>query len=374
MALSDIYYQQPWNPQAAGQQQMQQGLGLAAKMPMEQAQLQAQQQANTDAQYNAPGRPANPYEQQLSGDVLDLFPGPDHFKQQLRSEMQGQGGPSAPGQGLQAPPQQGPSAPPAQNLGPSGYGQPAIGMGGYASSQQPQPYGPPVSQMPQTSVYRGPLDDQSTLSATTGSIGSSAPAPQAPAPKPPAPPTPRLQPQTRGDVDMTMRMAPFLKANHDDPRIAINDANLKYKREALAQRQKLAEMADQTRRELARLMAMYRQNPNDKLLIAQIHEAAANHRAAMGDKARMDSGLGGVIDQPGAQEQKRAEDKADIEAQKEYHDLVDQASNRGRGQSSSGGASGPQGARRIAVVDKKTGQKGTILPSEWDPAIYSKAP
>lgn len=324
MALSDIYYQQPWNPQAQGQQQMQQGLSNLAQMPMQQAQLQAQQQANTDAAYMSPARSANPYEQQLSGDVLDMLPGLPEHKAQLRAELAGQGGPAAPGQGLQAP-MQGPQAPaPAQNLGPMGLGQPAIGQGGNIGPHTQRPYGPPQSQMPETSVYKGPLDDQSTLSVASAALGSGAQKPQTPAP----PPTPvaqanapqRVQAGTRGDVDLTMRMAPFMRSKKDSmeaDKLAEKkrefDALLPLKQQAMRQKQ-----------DIAQLMARVRMATSDTDRKAQIAIAKLGVEKYLGElKARstMLSGLGGVVNNEeakqavGEESQSIAKDEADAQDQ-----------------------------------------------------------
>lgn len=357
MALSDIYYQQPWDPTANARQQMQQGLGQLAAMPEQQARTEGQKLENERTRQNLPDNQASPEGQHVGAfvkSVMEKTPGyqPGH-EARLSAELQGGGGLGA-GAAPQGP-MQGPQvqAPP-QNLGPSGYGQLAVGVGGYTGPQQQQGFGPPQGQMPLVSSSGG-LGGAEAPPQTRPLPYSSAGQADSPGRGQVQPSAPVSAPQVQGggspggmsnrDVDRYMHMSSLLKLDKEDPRMAIEQLKSGDRAKALAERKRVADQTDKTRRDLARLMAAYKQSPEDKLLLVQLHEAAANHRAAMGDKAKIDSGLNAIVNPEGANAQVSAEDKADVQAQSEYHALVEEAGARrktGKG-STSVRLSGPNG-------------------------------
>lgn len=300
---------------------IQQGGQQMADMPMNEAQLQGQklrnagqQQANTDAAYTAPGAPASPERIKMVDYIkahMRTTPGHNpEFEAKLLAELQG-GTPQAGGlggmgssllSGAAAPPGgpgpvAGPQAP-VQNMGQpgpySGYTPPGQGQG--------------LSQgMPQVSVSRQPMSMNGEpmrpplVAPPQAPAGPSIPRAQVSvAQAPTAPAAPSYQ-MTNHDADSYARMAPFMKLDQptkDDPRRDIAANALTFKREALQQRESSQARADQTKRDLAVIMARLREKLGDtdrKALIEQAKIVAGNYRAELSAIARRESGIPGIV-------------------------------------------------------------------------------
>jgi hypothetical protein len=198
MGLEDIYYRQPWTPNQGLGGQIDRAGESIARVPMANAQLQAQQQANTDAAYNSPAREANPHEAAVGSYIQNLMEShPNYqpgFKERLQQEMS-QGGltapaapPPSPGQGLGVP-----SDAPRGDAGDMRSG--GQGLMAAATSEAPLSMnGEPM---------RRPLPAAAAFAAQRN----------APPPVTIVPPPVRSQvPMTRGDVDTYMRMAPIFNS------------------------------------------------------------------------------------------------------------------------------------------------------------------
>jgi hypothetical protein len=239
--------------------QQTQGLNSLAQVPERNAQLAAQQQANTDAAYASPARDANPYEQSLARQIMRSVPGHNpEFEDRLHGELQGGGlgAPTAPqsqNQGLA--PVEGPQAT-AVNIGPQTQFVPD-----WTSSrgQDTKPGMPELTVTRQPMSMNGEPMRQPLPAARAFAMQRNPPPGPMNQPTPALDPTQNQGPKTRGDVDLTMRMAPFMKewskpgpkVDHEPDKLTEKkrefDAMMEYRNKALGARKDIAAMAARVR-------------------------------------------------------------------------------------------------------------------------------
>lgn len=399
MGLDDIYYKRAYAPAQDANAQTAQGFEQLAQVPIANAQLAAQQQANTDAAYTAPGAQAPPERNIIGHHIKARMAGPPEFQQRFLQEMS-QG--PAPAQGLA--PQVQPQAPvdaprgDAGDMRPQGYRpQPAQAQGLGAPA--------PTNANPQMETYVSPMNGRTPLPAgvrTPLPASSSFAADR----NPPAPQTPRVavaqgqpsgRPMSNYEVDSYMRMSPFLKLDQvkDDPRrdIAANklaensrqfDELMRYKRDNMGMREKLARMMNETKLKIG--------DPDRKAKIALMKDATARY---LGELRAEATALGGFTaltqrDEVGTfiQERKAKIAEALAEAQDFERQLAEmEGMTPGKTQTQSSGQgsmsyshreSGVTKAKKgptsgtIKVKLKSTGEPGVIPASEWDPKLYER--
>lgn len=304
MGYEDAYYRQPWTPNGDMRQQMNLGLDSLGKVPMANAQLQAQQQANKDAAYTAPGAEASPHRALLGKYVQGLLQStPGHtpeFEQRFMSEA-GNGGLNTPqaqympdGNMVQQVP---------QNQGPGQYQsyQPDYSAPQGLSAPQPQQPQQPVNIPTNNMPGQGGLEPQATRSTHSVTTETRKPLPASTAfaaqRNPPASDVPTT-PMTNYDVDSYMKaMGHVVKPNMDADKLAEKkrefDAMMDFRGRALAAKERLGKLAAAAKESTA---------DNDrKRAIELLRIEVDREKAGVLAQAKVYSGLYGIVNEQGTQ-------------------------------------------------------------------------
>lgn len=394
MGLNDVYSQAPWTPASQTLDQMNTGLNTLGQLPARRAQVAGMEQANKDAAFTSPAAQATPERQRIGEWLKAQYMGtPGYqpgFEERLQQEF-GQATPMSQGQympdgnmvqqvpqHIQAPPQYG-SYNPEASLGMMPQQERPIQVNtGAMAGQGGEPVAPMVRVAHETG-RRTPLPAHHQVAMERN----------APPPMPAGPTTP----MTNYDVDSLMKLYnPYARTMlRDDPRERIANAKLEWEKEKFAQLLPLRQAALQAKRDIAEMMARVRMATSDvdrKAVIEMLKIKMSELNNIRSNKARMLSGIGGVVNRPetaemlnslGQEEQQEATEFADLERQ--LRELENVRPGLSHAPAPSGGKKtstdvvvknkGPANRKVGDIVDIGGGKKGRIVGwneqlKKWD--------
>lgn len=369
MGLNDTYYQQPWTPNQGMSTQLNQGLSALGQVPMYNAQVDAQRQANTDAAYTSPAKQANPNERVVGEHYGAMFNGaPPEFVQRLKSEF-------AKGPSLVAPQSQPqPGAGPAPSPYPQGGGQGPMDVR-RAMPPSPQGLGAVGVNMPRPdSDERDFLGTDVRESPYNGDMTGMQRPPQVPQVQlTQKPQTPQPQgggggggaggqrPMTRGDVELFMRAAP-------NQRMGIENAKLEEKKRQFDTMMEYRNRALQGKKDMHALAQRVRMATSDvdrKYLLELMKIKVQEMSVHAGIVRSTASGITGVINDQQSQQAAAEADQDLAEGQNILRQMEEEARKGVTNQTPTRSKTGAKDTTTIRI--KRSGQPGTIEAWEFNP-------
>lgn len=394
MGLNDVYSQAPWTPASQTIDQMNTGLNTLGQLPMRRAQVAGMEQANKDAAYTSPDNTASPERQRIGEWLKAQYTGTPGYQPGFEERLQQEFNHTTPMAQAQYMPEGNMVAQTPQLIqAPQQYGgyNPEASLG--LMPQQERPVTIPTANM--AGQGGEPLAPMVRVAQETGRR-TPLPAHRAVAMERNAPPpmsSGPSAPMTNYDVDSLMKLynpyaRTFLK---DDPRERIANAKLEWEKEKFAQLLPLRQAAIQAKRDIAEMMARVRMATSDvdrKAVIEMLKIKMSELNNIRSNKARMLSGIGGVVNRPetaemlnqlGQEDQQEAAEFADLERQ--LRELENVRPGLSHAPAPSGGKKtstdvvvknkGPANRKVGDIVDIGGGKKGRIVGwneqlKKWD--------